>query len=202
MKKTPKLNVGGGFVRRHDTTNMDAVKNPFVDVVHNMDVFPWPFADNSFDKINFSHVLEHSRNIHGVLNECWRVCKDGGRIKILAPYPTGSTQKIDFTHYSQIWHKSFNNYSLENFSAHKNTYPYGAVFRIKKRHFIGHFNSRILNFITLPFLWNRMPKIYEATLLCYIFPMDGIEIELEPVKTEEVKKIRRETFEKSVFYRR
>jgi len=86
MKKIKRLNVGGGFVKSVDTINMDAVKTPAVDIVHNMDKLPWPFDDDVFEHINFSHSLEHSRNIHGVLNECWRVGKNGARVHIVAPY--------------------------------------------------------------------------------------------------------------------
>lgn len=194
-----KLEVGGGPFKKPGWINMDAVKIPVVDVVHNMDKFPWPFEDDKFEEITFSHVLEHSRNTHGVLNECWRTGKNGCKIKIISPYPTGSTNKADTTHYSDIWHKIFNNYSLEFYEKNKDKYIYGAVFKIKKRKFIGSFNSKILNIIMLPFIWSRMPKIYEATCLCYLFPVDGIEIELEVVKNEQIKTLKKQMYDKNVF---
>ncbi len=37
-----------------------------------------PFADASFDMVYVSHVLHHSRDVHAVLRESWRVLAPGG----------------------------------------------------------------------------------------------------------------------------
>lgn len=44
-----------------------------------------PFADNSFDKIICSEVLEHIENYQGVLQEIKRVLKSGGILAISVP---------------------------------------------------------------------------------------------------------------------
>ncbi len=54
-----KLNLGCGKQIKEDYTNLDKVALEGVDVVHDLDVFPYPFRDNTFDEILCSHVLEH-----------------------------------------------------------------------------------------------------------------------------------------------
>lgn len=44
-----------------------------------------PFADNSFDKIVCSEVLEHIENYSGVLSEIYRVLKSGGVLAVSVP---------------------------------------------------------------------------------------------------------------------
>lgn len=47
-----------------------------------------PFNDNMFDIIWCSHVLEHIYNPFTALKEFSRVCKNGGYILIIIPYPS------------------------------------------------------------------------------------------------------------------
>jgi len=48
---------------------------------------PFPFSDNSIDKIYSSHVFEHfyTTQIEKILGECYRVLKPGGTISISVP---------------------------------------------------------------------------------------------------------------------
>jgi SAM-dependent methyltransferase len=51
----------------------------------NGDVLNLPFADASLDLVTSFHVLEHIRNLRGVLNETARVLRPGGRFLIEVP---------------------------------------------------------------------------------------------------------------------
>ncbi|MEW5703931.1 MAG: class I SAM-dependent methyltransferase [Pseudomonadota bacterium] len=44
-----------------------------------------PFDDDSFDLVVASHVLEHVRDPIGLVIDCLRVCRPGGRVYIEAP---------------------------------------------------------------------------------------------------------------------
>ncbi len=64
------------------TLDIDEGTNP--DVVHNLNVMPLPFDDNSFDEIHAYEVLEHCgtqgdwKFFFAQFEEFWRVLKPGG----------------------------------------------------------------------------------------------------------------------------
>ncbi len=49
------------------------------------DVFSQKFADNSFDAILMSHVIEHVPNPKEVIQECHRILKKNGTLSIITP---------------------------------------------------------------------------------------------------------------------
>jgi predicted SAM-dependent methyltransferase len=44
---------------------------------HDLNIFPYPFEDNSFDFILYSHVVEHLYSPVLSLDECFRILKPG-----------------------------------------------------------------------------------------------------------------------------
>jgi len=58
-KKTVRLDVGCGASKNEGFVGMDVRPLPGVDVVHNLEKFPWPFEDDTFSLVHASHVLEH-----------------------------------------------------------------------------------------------------------------------------------------------
>lgn len=81
-----KLIIGCGTKSEKGATNLDMVQMPGVDVQHNLDVFPYPFDDNTFDEVNARDVLEHVDNLVGVMNEIWRIMKPGATLWIRGPH--------------------------------------------------------------------------------------------------------------------
>lgn len=55
--------------------NLDRVEAPGVDVVHDLEVTPYPFQDDSFDEIYTSMVLEHVKNLSGAMDDLYRISK-------------------------------------------------------------------------------------------------------------------------------
>ncbi len=80
------LNVGCGNDILDGYINLDAVKLDGVDVVHDLTVFPWPFADDYFEEIRMINVLEHLPDTVKVMEELWRISKDGASVVIRVPY--------------------------------------------------------------------------------------------------------------------
>ena len=65
-------------------------------VEHDMTIFPWPFEDNYFNGVLASHILEHF-DCHmdvKILNECKRILKPGGIIRISIPAAEMFRRKI------------------------------------------------------------------------------------------------------------
>lgn len=48
---------------------IDFVGNTNADVVHDLNIFPYPFPDNDFDKVVCSHVMEHIDDVVKVMEE-------------------------------------------------------------------------------------------------------------------------------------
>ena len=90
-----KLNLGCSKDIKKGWVNLDIVKLPGVDVVHDLETFPYPFKDNTFDVILATQVLEHIENLPGLMKELARILKPGGKFIIEVPHFTSCTQYMD-----------------------------------------------------------------------------------------------------------
>lgn len=83
------LGCGPQWPRRygsHRETYVDRIKfSDDIDVAHDLDVTPWPFADNSYDEVVAVHLVEHLRALVPFMDECWRVLRPGGHLYIVTP---------------------------------------------------------------------------------------------------------------------
>ena len=119
-----KLNVGSGGKIMDGWVNVDAHPLLGVDVVHDLDRFPWPFSDNSADEIVASHVFEHVRNPVEFVLECWRVLVPGGKLTVQCPHWTSENAFTDPTHVRFVTDRTFD-YWCEGTELHG---PLGAQF--------------------------------------------------------------------------
>ncbi len=81
-----KLNMGCGSAPKKGYINLDKIRLKGVDVVHDLNKFPYPFRDNEFDEVFADNVLEHLDNIIKVMEEIHRISKQGAIIKVIVPY--------------------------------------------------------------------------------------------------------------------
>ncbi len=66
--------------------------------IHDLTVFPYPFADNTFDYVVAEHVLEHLPDVISVLDELHRIIKPTGQLRIEVPHYTCRHFFTDPTH--------------------------------------------------------------------------------------------------------
>lgn len=100
MPGTPTtLNVGCGQIRIPDSVGVDFDPATVADVIHDLDVFPWPFPDRSFDRIVCWHVLEHLRVPWRAMKEIERLARPGARVEIATPHYSSPDSWGDITHY-------------------------------------------------------------------------------------------------------
>lgn len=94
-----KLNLGCGRRRLEGDgwVNVDMFSHPNVDVVHDLNVFPYPFDDGCADYIFINHVLEHLVNPYDVMLECHRLLKAGGVVEVVVPHKN-SLSAFDIAH--------------------------------------------------------------------------------------------------------
>lgn len=71
-----------GAVGMWDTAHADAT------VVHRLTELPWPFADETFDRIFCFHRIERVPpwQVLDVLNECWRILRANGALVLSVAY--------------------------------------------------------------------------------------------------------------------
>lgn len=102
------VNLGCGTTRIPGSIGVDRVAIPgSVDVVHNLNVTPYPFEDSSVDEIHFYHVLEHLDDPLAKLEEIHRILKTGGVLHIRVPHFSSSGAFTDITHKRPFSYYSF-----------------------------------------------------------------------------------------------
>lgn len=83
-----KLDLGCGQRKREGHVGVDAVPGPDVDIVHDLTVVPWPFADGSVSRVHSSHFFEHLTAPQRVamMHELYRIMQPGAEAWIITPY--------------------------------------------------------------------------------------------------------------------
>jgi SAM-dependent methyltransferase len=102
-RKIARVDIGaGGNKQGKDWFGIDKRQLPGIDLVQNLEKFPWGVPSESFDIAMASHVVEHINPANGVflswMNEVWRILKHGGQFIIGAPYATSTGMFRDPTH--------------------------------------------------------------------------------------------------------
>jgi SAM-dependent methyltransferase len=98
LDRRTRLHLGSG--RKYDPTavNVDLTPDTSPDVVHDLDVRPWPFPNDRFDSVAMYDVLEHLDDTLGTLEEIHRVCRDGATVHIIVPHFSSNGAYTDPTH--------------------------------------------------------------------------------------------------------
>lgn len=98
-----KLNLGCGSDVRSGWVNLDSTRGiPGVDVVHDLNDMPLPFADATFESILAQDVLEHLADPVATLRELHRILQPGGRLTVRVPHFTSRNNHVDPTHRTQF----------------------------------------------------------------------------------------------------
>lgn len=93
-----RLNLGCGARPTPGWVNVDMVGVPGVDVVHDLDAFPWPFEDESVAVIRAFDVFEHVDRPLEFVNECWRILETGHHLIIHTTHWQTENSYTDPTH--------------------------------------------------------------------------------------------------------
>ena len=151
------LNLGCNMDIKKDMNvewvNLDIRKLKGVDIVCDLDKFPYPIKDKEFDEVVANHVLEHLNNIPEIMDELHRILKDRGTIKIRCPYFKNESAFSSPQHKRYITEKSFEHYYYHPNSKF-NLIKWKLVAKRKYKKFIPL--KSLLNM----FLWNIYDEIY------------------------------------------
>jgi SAM-dependent methyltransferase len=105
-----RLHLGCGNEILPGWINHDLVSLPGVDVVHDLENFPWPFETDQFSEVRMHHVLEHLSNPVRTIEELHRILEPGGMLQVRVPYWNSPDWATDPTH-----RVAFNEYSFDYF---------------------------------------------------------------------------------------
>lgn len=92
------LDVGAGFFRYPGAETIDGNAAAKPDILHDLNIFPWPVADNSYDVVYSSHCLEHLDNAKKAVEEMWRIARPGAEIIIKVPHFSSRVAWTDLEH--------------------------------------------------------------------------------------------------------
>jgi len=125
-----KLNLGAGKDIRSGYLNHDIADLPGIDSIHDLNKYPWPWEQNSFDQIIAMDILEHLGNFVNAMEELHRILKPGGKVIIRVPYWNHSCAYIDPTHKRGFHEQTFHFFDLDSPYYKERGYYSKAVFRM------------------------------------------------------------------------
>ena len=138
MKEEKKilLNLGAGNDIRNGYINHDIAPLLNIDVVHDLNHYPWPWEDNSIDEVLALDVIEHLDDFLLVMEECYRIMKHGGLLKLKVPYWNSAFAHMDPTHKRGFHEVTFHFLDPSKEVCKARSYYTHARFQIKEEIFI------------------------------------------------------------------
>jgi SAM-dependent methyltransferase len=167
------LDVGCGSAKHPGATGLDISADTDADVVHDLDAFPYPIADGSFDQILLQDVIEHVAQPIRVFEELHRIARPGARIQLRTPHFSSVLAYGDPTH-----RHYFSTVAIRQLAEPRFAHYTDVRFRVE----------HVTLDLWLPFratgiaaLANRHQELYE-TYFAFRFPTMNIRAEFEVVK--------------------
>lgn len=145
-----------------------------VDVIHNLDIFPYPLETSAFDLVILQDVLEHLADVPSVMAEVHRISAPGGEVRIRTPHYSSYYAFGDPTH-----RHYFSSLALESFySQSGSTYVPHIRFTLVERRILFPKIWRLLGVASLA---NRFPERWEQ-LFAFVFRAENLEFRLKILK--------------------
>lgn len=171
------LDVGCGVKKYAGSIGIDRNPASAADVICDLDRFPYPFADRSFDALRAIHVIEHVHDVIRTMEEFHRLVRPGGRVRIETPHYTDFSSFCDPTHRSHL-----NSYSFRYFGEDHAGFGYYSNVRFREI----SVRLKLLNlwrWLGFEFLVNHFRgfrKFWEH-YLCFVVRGKVMEFEFEPL---------------------
>ena len=106
-----KLNLGAGRNPMSGYVNVDRAALPGIGVVHDLESFPLPFDDDTFDEVIGIDLIEHITDALGLMQELWRVARPDAVCVFELPYGSSDDAWEDPTHVRPYFVQSWGYFS-------------------------------------------------------------------------------------------
>lgn len=178
VSATRTLDVGCGINKFPGSIGIDRNPRTRADVLCDLDHFPYPLRDNSFQSLRAVHVIEHVSYVIRAMEEFHRLVRPGGRVLIVTPHYTDFSSFCDPTH---KWH--LNSFSFRYFGKDDAGFGYYSAARFREV----SVHVRLLAFwryLGFEFLVNHFPRFrrFWEHYLCYVVRGKVMEFEFEAIK--------------------
>lgn len=154
------LDIGCGIYKMPEAMGLDIDPNSSADIIHNLNVYPYPVESNAFDEIYAKHIIEHVDDPSAFIKEIYRMLKPGGTVFIETPHFSCRVA------YSEYQHKMFASYFIFN------NLLEGTDFKILKQEITFHKSFRRVG---IRWLANKYPDAYER-FWTFMFPAENVTL--------------------------
>ena len=180
VKQERVLELGCGFNKRPGAFGVDIIAGSQADLIHDLNVYPYPLSDNSWDRIICFDVLEHVEDFVKTVEEIWRIASPGATIEISGPFMSSVHFYTDPTHKRALTSRSF-----DYFCPDRPFYRYGytkAAFELVEceydRGARGH-RTGIARRLTA---WANKHKDKYEERYAFLYPMLQVDFTLRAIK--------------------
>ncbi|MET0384576.1 MAG: methyltransferase domain-containing protein [Polyangiales bacterium] len=178
------LDIGCGREKLPGALGLDKNPRSDADIIHDLDQRPWPLDADSFDYVRAQDVLEHVDDFFGVMEEIYRVCRDGALVEVRMPFMSSLHFATDPTHRRAGTSASFDYFDPR---LPLGRYQYSTAHFEKVKFVYGRFHPgvigkvfQVLDTVVVP-LCQRFPRGYEH-FFAYVYPMHDVTYTLRAVK--------------------
>lgn len=160
-----------------EVVGIDISPHSQADILHDLNTFPYPFDSDRFDLVIMQDIIEHVVNVPAVMNEVYRITRDGGTVRIRTPHYSSYYAYNDPTHLH-----FFGVFVFDGFDADDPNRLYSdARFRFMERRILF---PKIWRLTGVAALANRFMKRWEQ-LFAFIFRAENLYFELKAVKRND-----------------
>lgn len=174
------LELGCGFSKTAGAFGVDILPGSQADLIHDLNVFPYPLTDSSWDYIICHDVLEHVDNLIQTMEEIWRIAAPDATVEVHAPFMSSVNYFSDPTHKRAFTSRSFD-YFVEGTTAVRLGYS-KARFAILHCEYDAEDRAQRRGFHRWALAWaNRNKTLYENRY-AFLYPVYNISYSLRVIK--------------------
>lgn len=164
------LDVGCGTAKTPGAVGLDISADTDADIVHDLDEFPYPIEDNSFEEILAQDVIEHVAEPIRVFEELHRIATPGAKVQLRTPHFSSVLAYSDPTH-----RHYFSTMAIRSLAEPRFAHYTEVRFKVLTVNLDLWLPSRLLGIAALA---NRFPDAYEK-YFAFWFPTMNIRATFE-----------------------